>query len=151
MKRYFKICLWSPLWLPVVLGLAAYGLGSLFDGFLNHFPEWILFPAAIIVYSIVFGGLQYCIALYIVWTRIDFECTRSWIVGALWLPIIFAPIQIAGLLLVAGWDLGGIEDFWSFMFIAAYDLALGYGYVLFWFIGLGLIRMFQKLRTVGVE
>ncbi len=150
MKRYYKTCLLSPLWLPIVLGLVAFGLTSLFPGCAETFPHWMVFSAWILVCSIPFGGLQYCIALYLVWTRIDFECTRSWVVGALWLPVIFTPIQIVGLLLFTFPSVDRWEDLRAYAMLAAYDLVLGYAYVLLWFAGLGLIRVVQLFRKEAV-
>ncbi len=140
MKRYFQICLFSPLWFPVLLG----GLMALGYPLLDHFgailPEWLVFAPVVVVYSLIFGGVQYFIALCIVWTRIDFERTRSWITGILWLPIIFTPIQFVGMLLVAWGDWNLQNGLGDLGWIVAYDLALGYGYVLCWLLGYWLLR-----------
>lgn len=150
MKEYYKLCLFSPLWLPVVLGIVAVCLEALIGNAYDIFPGWISGFALTVIASFFYGGVQYGIALVIVWSRIDFERTGSWVVGVLWLPIIFTLIQTATMLpfmwpnLLSGRGPDGLGV------IALLDLALGYGYVLVWLLGLALIRVFYKSRKVVV-
>lgn len=146
MKRYFKLCLLSPLWLPAVVGLIALVTEGLLGGAEHILPQWLVFTGAIIGVSIFFGGIQYAIALYIVWTRIDFERTQSWIVGVLWLPIIFTILQMLGMVLVFFRELDNLADLKFVLWLGGFDLALGYGYVAVWFVGLGVIQVFKKRR-----
>ncbi len=148
MKLYFKLCLWMPLWLPALLLFLGYTVALIDSNAADALPDWFSMTLLVIAASVFFGGLQYCLALYIVWTRIDFESPRSWIVGILWLPILFTPIQVAGMLPFLWQDLANSRGWESLGGLGVFDLVLGYGYVLVWLVGYWLVRRVQNFRKV---
>lgn|GEM_PF-3089937 len=96
-----------------------------------------------VFYSLVLGSVQYLIALFLVWQRIDFEEFRSWLKWVLLLPLIYTPIQIGAMLLVVAWRFDRLGDWVWVGHIAGFDLVLGYAYVAVWLVGYWLIRLFQ--------
>lgn len=132
--------------MPLVVGCVALVTEGLFGGVGKVLPEWLVYVGAIIGISILYGGAQYAISLRIVWTRIDFEQTRSWIVGVLWLPIIFTIIQILSILVIFFAEFDSVNDLQFALLLGAFDLGLGYGYVATWLLGLGLIQLFRIYR-----
>lgn len=143
MSRYFKICLLSPIWFPFALC----GLLMLLQPLLGQddaFVEWLKGLCFFTVAALVFGGVQYMIALVLVWRRIDFDSLESIVIGCVALPIVFTPIQVlvfAMFIIRSGWS--GLEGIFG---LAGMDLMFGYMYVIVWFIGYWLFTLFRKLR-----
>lgn len=146
MKEYYKWCLFSPLWLPLLIGVIALIAEGLPGGAENFLPGWLVSLGALIIISIFYGGIQYTIALCIVWTRVDFERTRSWVAGVLWLPVIFTIIQVLSFLIIFGAFFRSFDDLKMLMVLGGLDLALGYGYAAVWLVGLGIFKFVQTFR-----
>lgn len=144
MKTYFKTCLWSPIWLPIVIGLLGLVLHAIARDLFDVLPNWLGAVGFIVVYSIVFGGIQYLITVVFLWAQIDFDDPRSWIKWILILPIIFTLVQVSTMLLIFGFGFRGLNDFASLGILALIDLALGYAYVAVWLLGYGCIRLTQR-------
>ncbi|MBT65298.1 MAG: hypothetical protein CML13_19040 [Puniceicoccaceae bacterium] len=149
MKRYFKICLWSPIWFPVLL-LLTYLLGEAVCGnFIDLLPEWIEASGFIIVYSVILGGLQYLMTVVFLWGLIDFNEFTSWLKWVLLLPLVFTVFQVFSMLLIFVWEFDRISDFAVLGVLGLFDLGLGYAYVAIWLIGYAVIRMFEKIERGG--
>jgi hypothetical protein len=132
--------------MPLLVGLIGLVTEGLLGGAHTLLPEWLAFTGAVIGISILYGGIQYAVALRIVWTRIDFERTGSWIVGVLWLPIIFTFIQVVSIAVIFAFQFSKVSDLQFLLLMGVLDLGLGYGYVAVWLAGLWVIRLFQRYR-----
>lgn len=135
MTRYFKICLWSPLWLPAILTALYFAGDAIWPRFDTLLPGWVIGVGFVLLMSLVFGGAQYVVTLILVWPRINFFDFASWRKWVLRLPLIFVPIQFGGLLLFAMGDFDGWYRFADYLPIAAISLILGYLYVATWLLG----------------
>ena len=145
-RRYFKWTITSPLWLPAIFLLIGLFLDRAEVDLWREIPEWILIVPFFIAFSLVYGGIPYAITLLLIWKRIDFENSESWMDRVLMLPLIFTPIQLVGVFLLAigtGNNTGAIP---ALLFFGAFDLVIGYGYVLVWVIGFQIIRWFTGNR-----
>ena len=136
MKTYFKVCLLSPLWFPLLLWFLYALNGAVFrNSFEYDLGGWLIIPAI----SIIYGGLQYIIALWVVWIRIDFSSVVSWVHGCLLLPLVFTPIQLL-FMMMYGSSSGGAGELAGYIaYFGLIDLLLGYAYVLVWIIGWAVI------------
>ena len=138
MKLYFRICLLSPIWLPLLICAPVFALK----------PEsgygcgWLTWMAVYLGFSLMLGGVQYLIALVIVWRQIDFESVESILMGCLKLPLVFTPIQLIGMSLFLMTD--GFEGLVVIFPMAAMDLLFGYGYVAVWLLGYGILALAGK-------
>lgn len=151
MKRYFKICLWSPIWFPILIGLIAYTVDSLFDRSQAWLPDWLMIAGAFVLYSVVFGGLQYLVMLLCLWPRINFASFKNWRDWALKLPLIFTPIQLGMVMLVFIWEIKKPSELLVVMYLGLLDLVIGYAYVAVWLLGYYLIRLLPKGRRFRGE
>ncbi|MEO0510881.1 MAG: hypothetical protein AAF065_13595 [Verrucomicrobiota bacterium] len=136
LRNYRKWTLTSPLWLPLFLT----PFGFAFDQLERYFGAWnahdLLFIGFMLVYSLLFGGVQYLITLFLVWRRIDFDDGRSWLRTVLIIPLIFTPIQIAATLPFI-LNAGRLDELHQTMlYLAILDLGFGYSYVALWLLGL---------------
>lgn len=147
MKNYYKICLLSPLWFPALLFLIYYIGERANNSFIDSLPGWLAMAGVFVVYSLIFGGVQYLATLSIVWFRIDFSDFRSWGKWILRIPFIFTPLQLLGLFLVSGLRTGRFMDFESVLGLLFFDLAFAYSYVAVWLVGYTAIRAVQNRRT----
>lgn len=146
MPRYFKICLWSPLWFPGLLVGLLYGAEAIWPRAYDVLPDWLQAIGLVLVMSLVLGGVQYLVTLFFVWPRINFYSAASWRKWVLRLPLIFAPLQFAGLLLFAAWNFESWYRFSDFLPIAAFSLVLGYVYVFVWMLGYGVLAWVEGGR-----
>jgi hypothetical protein len=140
MKTYFKICLLSPIWFPLMLIGLLLSIESILE-LQSDALKWlcIYFGASLLV-----GGVQYLIAMILVWRRIDFGSFESIVRGCLVLPIVFTPIQLICVsFLMVGDGLGALDALFG---LAAVNLLYGYAYVLVWFFVYWLFTLFQKIR-----
>lgn len=144
MKRYYKTCLWSPIWLPLLLLGFGYALENTTGNFYGILPEWLGMIGFVVAFSILFGGIQYLITLVIIWRQIDFNEFKSWLKWILLLPLIFTPIQIL-VIWICYWIVAGkfVDLNESFGFIS-FDLFVAYGYVAVWLLGYGGIRFWKQ-------
>ena len=138
MKRYMKVCLWSPLWLPLLAWLPAMLIDQIANSALTTVAGYLFF-------SLIYGGIQYLIAMAIVWRQIDFEHVATWIVWVLLLPLIFTVIQLVTML---PFFMGSSGIEWLY-FLGLMDLVFGYGYVLLWLLGYGVIWMMRRFVDTG--
>lgn len=145
-RRYFKWTIASPLWLPAIIWVLIAFLAINKSNIADYMPEWILGVVFILAASLVYGGLQYLITLMILWRRIDFNDTKSWMRNVLFLPLLFTPIQSIGIVLIAlvMYDVRVIGD--MILYFSGFSLAVGYSYVLLWLVGFGLLRLVIHLR-----
>lgn len=139
MKRYMQACLWSPIWFPAFAWLPA----ILIDQVLIGAEGVVTWFALYLFFSLIYGGIQYLIAMAIVWHQIDFEHVATWIVWVLLLPLIFTVIQLVTMLPF----FVGSSDFEWLYYLGMFDLMFGYGYVLVWLIGLGVIKTVSFLSA----
>ena len=146
MKTYFKICSFSPIWLPLLLIGLLFVMRAVFGGeaVIVQVLQGLCFWSGA---ALVFGGIQYLIAMTIVWRRIDFDSVESVVRGCFALPIVFTPIQLLPFLLWGVLNGGGLN---GLLGLAGLDLLFGYGYVLLWFLGYWLYASFRKLRGRAV-
>ncbi len=144
MKTYFKICLWSPIWFPVLLGLLGIALHGLTGDLYALFPDWLGAAGFIVVYSLVFGGIQYLITIVFLWGLIDFDDYRSWLKWVILLPLIFTVFQLGTMLLIFVWEFDSLSDYASLGLLGLFDLGLGYAYVLIWIVGYTLLKAFNN-------
>jgi len=144
MKRYFKLCLWSPIWFPVVLGLIAYALESLTGDLYDTLPEWTVVVGFVVVLSVLYGGVQYLITIVFLWGRINFDDARSWVKYILMLPLIFTLVQVITMFVLIGWTAQRLNDLSWIGALALFDLVLGYAYVAVWLLGFMVIRAYQS-------
>lgn len=147
MKRYFKLCLWSPIWFPVVLGLIAYALESLTGDLYDTLPEWTVVIGFVVVLSVLYGGVQYLITIVFLWGRINFDDARSWVKYILMLPLIFTLVQVITMFVLIGWTAQRLNDLSWIGALALFDLVLGYAYVAVWLLGFMVIRAYQSFVT----
>lgn len=146
MIRYFKYCLWSPLWLPALLWAAALAIRPIWPNALDALPQWLVLGGFIVAMSLVFGGLQYLAMLFFIWPKINFCDARSWLKWVLRLPLIFAPILLLGLLPIYAWQSKGVVDFAEALPLGLFGVAVGYLYVAIWILGYASARGIQHLR-----
>lgn len=128
MKRYLKACLLSPLWFPFVALFVGVICNDLGDNIISTLGFYLFF-------SLIYGGIQYLIAMVIVWRQIDFDQVATWIVWVLLLPLIFTLIQLITMIPFFI-ESSGFE--WL-VYFGIFDLVFGYGYVMIWLLGCGLI------------
>lgn len=151
MRCYFKICLWSPIWFPVLLVAFA----VLFHGVFGLDYNLLPFPMANIVltvmWSILFGGIQYLIALMILWKRFDFDDFVNWLGGILLLPILFTLIQLGTMVVLFTVFFENASDLAALAMIAGFDLGLGYGYVACWVFGYFIIKTWARFFRKKVQ
>lgn len=115
---------------------------SLSGSFIDILPEGLAMLGIIVVFSVIFGGIQYLITLAFVWRQIDFNDFKSWLKWILLLPIIFTPIQVLGMLLVYWLVEAQLVDLNESFGLFAFDLFVAYGYVAIWLLGYAAIRFF---------
>ena len=145
-RRYFKWTITSTLWFPAIFLLIGLFLDRAEIDLRSDILEWIRIVLFFLTFSLVYGGLQYSITLMIVWKRIDFNNLESWTDRILMLPLIFTPIQLVGVFLLAigtGNITGAIP---AMLLFGVSDLIIGCGYVLVWFLGLSIIKKFIDKR-----
>lgn len=147
MKSYYKICLLSPLWFPALLALI-YGIAeSVHGSFIDMFPDWIAVLGFIVVFSVLFGGLQYILTLLIIWRKIDFESYESWVKWILLLPLIFTPIQVLGVWLFSWMSDGQFVGLSASVGLMVFDLGVAYSYVAVWLVSSVIINTMQNGRS----
>jgi len=145
MKTYFKLCLLSPLWFPALLFLFALINHAFFGGQDIRLPGWLTMTLFFVAFSIIYGGVQYLLTLLMVWSRIDFDNALSWVKVCLLLPLLFTIIQLGSMLVLFPHLMADGTFSAGLGMFAGLDLAIGYGYVLVWFTGFGIIHLIKQL------
>lgn len=116
---------------------------SLNGSFIDNLPEGLAMFGIIVVFSVIFGGIQYLMTLAFIWRKIDFDDFKSWLKWILLLPLIFTPVQTLGIWIFYGAVEGKFVDLNESFGLMAFDLFVAYGYVAIWVLGYGTHRLLR--------
>lgn len=143
--KYFRWSLAAPIALPLLL-LPLWFLGMGGDGFFSS----IIF---VLMMSVVFGGAQYLLVLVplMLWLLGKTPSSRGQIAWVLVTPLIYAPVQCLGLVLLHAATTNNWTDMaWrSALDFSPFALGVAYCYVALVLAGYGVLRWTQRIAPAS--
>ena len=131
-KTFFRLCLLLPILLPLLL-LAIAVPESRYFGDGSGQPGPFATVAAILMASLVFGGIPYLVFAVIIFVVIGRLSATSTLVALTWsAPILFLPVHALVSMLFFLWARAdpNLDDLAAFILgTSVYAVVIGYGYV----------------------